>query len=350
MRILYGVQGTGNGHVSRSREVLAELQSLGHEVQVLVSGRDPATPPEVGGSVPLTRHGLTFATEGGRIRWCRSARDLHPWRAWRELAGLDALPRPDLVVTDFEPLSAWWARLQGLRCIGVGHQYAFQERVPCPSGHWGSRLVLRRFAPADTSLGLHWDSFGQNILPPIVPELPEPAKQRREDLLLVYLPFESLDGIERFVRPLQGLEVRVWGHPQVRQKRPDGHVRWLPFQRQDFLEDLRQAAGIVCSAGFELPSEAAALGCRILVRPLVGQLEQGANALALRALGMGEVLVDLDPSHVEPWLSRPAPPARRWPNVARAVAGWIHSGASADEVPGLADGLWNELRVGGKDS
>lgn len=345
MRILYGVQGTGNGHVSRSREVLAELRALGHEVQVLVSGRDPASPPDLGGPAPLTRHGLTFATEGGRIRLCRSAWRLHPWRAWRELASLDELPRPDLVVTDFEPLTAWWARRRGLRCVGVGHQYAFQEDVPCPSGHWGSRLVLRRFAPADTGLGLHWDSFGRDILPPIVPKLPEPAIRRRDDLLLVYLPFESLEGIGRFVQPLSNLDVRVWGHPQVRQERREGHVHWLPFRRQAFLDDLRQAAGIVCSAGFELPSEAAALGCRILVKPLAGQLEQGANALALRALGMGEVLERLDSGHVAAWLGRPAPPARRWPNVARAVARWIDAGAAREELPQLSRGLWAGLQA-----
>ncbi len=39
MRILFGVQGTGNGHISRSRELVRKLKSDGHEVEVLVSGR-----------------------------------------------------------------------------------------------------------------------------------------------------------------------------------------------------------------------------------------------------------------------------------------------------------------------
>jgi hypothetical protein len=42
MNILYGVQATGNGHISRSREVIRNLKMLGHKVRVILSGRDPA--------------------------------------------------------------------------------------------------------------------------------------------------------------------------------------------------------------------------------------------------------------------------------------------------------------------
>jgi UDP:flavonoid glycosyltransferase YjiC (YdhE family) len=41
MNILYGVQTTGNGHISRSREVIRQLKRSGHQVQVILSGNDP---------------------------------------------------------------------------------------------------------------------------------------------------------------------------------------------------------------------------------------------------------------------------------------------------------------------
>ena len=43
MNILYGVQGTGNGHISRSREIMRHLKARGHHVEVMISGRDPET-------------------------------------------------------------------------------------------------------------------------------------------------------------------------------------------------------------------------------------------------------------------------------------------------------------------
>ena len=41
------VSHTGNGHISRSREVIRELRNLGHEVQVLLSGRKAAMPSDL---------------------------------------------------------------------------------------------------------------------------------------------------------------------------------------------------------------------------------------------------------------------------------------------------------------
>ena len=38
MRILYGVQTTGRGHLVRSRPMVAALRSMGHEVHTLFSG------------------------------------------------------------------------------------------------------------------------------------------------------------------------------------------------------------------------------------------------------------------------------------------------------------------------
>lgn len=344
MRILYGIQGTGNGHLSRSREVLRELEELGHEVQVLISGRASGAPPELDLKRPwVERHGLTFRTRAGRIQWWESARRLQPLRALGELRQLDALyPAPDLVITDFEPLSAWWARRRRLPCLGIGHQYAFLGRVPCPSGHWGSRQVLRRFAPCETALGLHWDSFGQEILPPIVPALPEPIGERRTEEVLVYLPFESRAAIRAFLSPLAPRRFLIYGHPEVERSRDEGNLLWRAFQRQDFLKELGRTAGIICSAGFELPSEAAQLGCRILVKPLAGQLEQLANAQALEELGMGRKMSRLDPVAVADWLADPAPRPRRWPPVARRIAQWIHEDGRRG-LPELVRSLWREL-------
>lgn len=330
MRILYGIQGTGNGHLSRSREVLAELLALGHDVRVLVSGRIHGSPPELGSTVqPLLREGLTFQTRAGRVQLLATALRLSPRRLWLDIRALDRLqPRPELVITDFEPISAWWARSRGVRSIGVGHQYAFvHPAVPLPAGNGAGKLVLRRFAPCDLPLGLHWSDFGQPILPPIVPVLPAPPGPGEPDLLLVYLPFESRHSIRACLASLTHLRCRIYGHPSgPPQERGPGHLDWRPFSRAGFLEDLGRCAGVICGAGFELPSEVIHLGRRLLVKPLHGQLEQGANALALERLGLGWARPELTPDGIARWLESPAPVGRRWPHVARRVAQWIDAG------------------------
>ncbi len=40
MKILYGIQCTGNGHLTRSLKVISRLKKLGHNVDILLSGKD----------------------------------------------------------------------------------------------------------------------------------------------------------------------------------------------------------------------------------------------------------------------------------------------------------------------
>jgi uncharacterized protein (TIGR00661 family) len=343
VRILYGIQGTGNGHLSRSREIIRELVACGHDLAVIVSGRAGGSLPDLGlRSPPRMCRGLTFSTKAGRIRLLASAAGLRPLQLARDLRSLDdVLPQPDLVISDFEPVSAWWARRRGVRSLGIGHQYAFVHPVPLPPGHWGGRQVLRHFAPVDVPLGLHWDPFGHPLLPPVVPEM-APAGAPEPDLILVYLPFESRQAIAACLAPLREWRFLIYGHPAglPDQSGPD-HLAWRPFSREDFLADLRRCAGVICSAGFELPSEVIHLGRRLLVKPLAGQLEQLANAMAIEQLGLGEVMRSLDSRQVDEWMARPAPPARRWPHVARHIARWVTESDRCQPAE-LARECWRE--------
>ena len=74
MKILFGIQATGNGHISRSREVVHRLRARGHEVQVLFSGRDPSGLKEIEVFTPFeVRRGLTFQTSRGRLQYLKTA-------------------------------------------------------------------------------------------------------------------------------------------------------------------------------------------------------------------------------------------------------------------------------------
>jgi UDP:flavonoid glycosyltransferase YjiC (YdhE family) len=40
MKILYGINATGNGHISRARIIIAELKKRGHDISCIISGRN----------------------------------------------------------------------------------------------------------------------------------------------------------------------------------------------------------------------------------------------------------------------------------------------------------------------
>ena len=134
MRILYGVQSTGNGHITRARAMARALADQGLSVDYLFSGReaDQFFDMEGFGAYRLCQ-GFTLAIENGRLDTLGTLRRLAPRRFLREVRALDLEPY-DLVITDFEPVTAWAARLRHKPSVGIGHQYAFLYPVPRPAG------------------------------------------------------------------------------------------------------------------------------------------------------------------------------------------------------------------------
>jgi uncharacterized protein (TIGR00661 family) len=334
MRILYGIQLTGNGHIVRSRDIVRGLRTMGHEVRVLMSGPskpawqyEPFEPYE-------TRHGLTFVSRAGRLSYLRTALGLRPIRYLRDLFGLD-LDDVDLVVTDYEPISAWAGRLKGKPTLGVGHLYAFHDRIPIAGANPLASFVTRQFAPARYRAPMHWHHFEQRILPPSIPPDLPPPRPPVPGKILVYLPFESLDDITGFVGPWKDYRFHVYWHLQAPEDR--GHVLLRPLSRDGFVADLADCEGVICNAGFSLVSEALHLGKKVLAKPLVRQMEQESNARALDELGLGATMHSLDREALRSWLGRPGIRPRAYPDVMGLLTRAIAAGEPRDFDARLED-------------
>jgi uncharacterized protein (TIGR00661 family) len=343
MRILYGVQTTGHGHLVRSTPIIRQLRERGHQVDVLLSGPppDPAWLARIG--EPLTtRPGLTFAADGGRIRYLKTVRQARPLTFLRDVLR-HPVPLPDLVVTDYEPITAWLARRRGIRSVGIGHLYAFAwPEVPRARGNPITHMVMDWFAPAAIPAGAHWARFGAPVLPPTVdPEVRTLAREPVEpDLVLVYLGFEPLDRLVPLLRQFPDHRFHVYG--KVGADREDGNVSIRPVSRPRFLADLARCNRVIANAGFTLTSECLHLGIAVLVQPIHGQLEQESNAVALAQLGLGTVTRRLCRADIQRWLAQPAPAPQGYPDVTGALVDWLDSGA-AEPLVALSDRLWARL-------
>ncbi len=342
MRILYGVQSTGNGHITRARAMAGALAEQGLRVDYLFSGReaDGFFDMEVFGDYRLCR-GFTLAIQRGRLDALATLRSVAPRQFLREVRELDLDPY-DLVLTDFEPVTAWAARLQRKPSIGIGHQYAFLYPVPRPPGRYHQRLLMRWMAPTAIALGLHWHHFDAPLLPPIAP-VAEPAAERDSRLILVYLPFEAPASIQALLAEFPDFRFAVY-HPQSAPPHSPDHIRWQRPNRNGFQAELARCAGVICNAGFELTSEALQLGIKVLAKPVRGQSEQEANALALDRLGLATTMSSLDRQRVRDWLQTRDTARVRYPNVAAAIARWIAAGHSPN-IQSLSAALWRATRL-----
>jgi uncharacterized protein (TIGR00661 family) len=338
MKILYGIQATGNGHINRSREVVSALKRAGHVIYVVFSGRDQKKLWDVEAFEPFSVYkGLTFGVSRGRIRYLKTLMGLDPIQFLRDVAGFD-VDSFDVIVTDFEPISAWAAKLRKIPSIGLGRQYAFRYAIPRARRDPIAELVLNYFAPAVYSIGVHYYHFNQPILPPIISTFTNKDTTSAPRKILVYLPFEERDDILQLIEPFS--DTHFYVYTSVSRKLNDGNIFLRPFSREDFIDDLISCNGVICNAGFTLTSEALHLGKKLLVRPLAGQLEQSSNALALEQLNLAMVMSVLDRGVVKEWLKRPAPTPINYPDVAREVAEWIGEGKWSN-IDELVNRIWS---------
>jgi uncharacterized protein (TIGR00661 family) len=343
MKILYGVQATGNGHISRSRAVVAALKKCGHEVHVLLSGRDARLLWEIDAFKPYSIYGgLTFATSAGKLRYGRTIRELRVMRFFQDIAAFEA-DDFDLVITDFEPLAARIARRNRIPSIGLGHQYSFRYPIPLAKRDPLALLVLRYFAPVDHVIGLHYHHFHHPILPPIVADLDKSEVSSDSQKVLVYLPFEDIPAVVNMLKDVR--KEQFYCYASVKASHDEGNIHLRPFSRRNFINDLKICSGVIANAGFTLTSEALYLGKKLLVKPLVGQFEQTSNALALQQLNLGMVMQKLDARAVVHWLSLPSPEPVEYPDVAEEVAAWIGRG-QWNTIGDLASRVWGMVRAG----
>ncbi|MGS0728574.1 MJ1255/VC2487 family glycosyltransferase, partial [Shewanella sp. 0m-11] len=262
MRILYGVQGTGNGHLSRARVMAKALQRQGVDVDFFFSGRSSEQffDMQCFGEYQV-QSGLTFATANGRVSVAKTAKQ-NAWFGFiKDIKNLD-LSGYDLVLNDFEPVSAWAAKNQGIPSIGISHQAALNYPVPKVGDSWFNEVMLSYFAPVDIALGCHWHHFGFPILPPFV-EVDKVQKQLAHKIL-VYLPFESPNEIIKFLTPFSDYTFLVYHASTARHPLPE-HIQWHGFDRAGFKAAMASCGGVIGNAGFELASEALTLGKKLLI-------------------------------------------------------------------------------------
>lgn len=339
MKILYGVQATGQGHISRARAAAAALAQYQHvEVTWLLSGRERGKlfDMEPFGDFEH-RQGLTFVTEAGRMRYRRTALSNNLPQFYRDVKNLN-LDRYDLIVTDYEPITAWACKQQGRECLGIGHQYAFGPHTPVAGNNLLQRSIMQRFAPVDRPVGLHWAAFDDNVLPPIL-DLPSIEDTPQGEHIMVYLPFEDQSAVTAWLQRFPDIQFKQYANGI--EDGEAGNVSRRAANIKGFKADLASCRGVICNSGFELISECLQWHKPVLTRPLTGQMEQLSNAAALESLGYATIMHRMDDELARHWLTTPKqPPAVHFADVASRLARWLAEGA-VEPIDRLCAELWD---------
>jgi uncharacterized protein (TIGR00661 family) len=321
MRILYAIQGTGNGHLSRALDIVPLLQSRCDELDLLVSGPPADLPLPFGVRYRAQGMGFLFGKKGG-INFVKTFQQFNSKRFLREIRGL-SVAEYDLVISDFEPVSSWACRLRGVPCVALSHQSAvLHPAAPRPKAEDpAGRAVLRHYAPSTAQYGFHFQAYAPGIATPVIRRQVRELAPTDDGHYTVYLPaFEEAT----LVAKLRYLSRRVrWEVFSKHSSTPAtyGNVRVWPVSSAAFLDSLARSAGVVTGAGFETPAEALFLGKKLLAVPMKQQYEQQCNAAALARLGVPIIknLKDKNLAVLDDWLYQGHPIAVDYPDQTATV-------------------------------
>ncbi|MCB0699301.1 MAG: glycosyl transferase [Chitinophagales bacterium] len=284
MRILFAIQGTGNGHLSRARDVYPELIKYG-DVDVLISGIQVDV--DVPFPVKYRLYGMSFifGSRGGVDIW-KTAKKLKLFKLIKDIRSLP-IEDYDLVVNDFEPVSAWACKMKGKPCIGLSHQAAvLAENAPRPEkGDLKGELVLKYYAPVTAAYGFHFKEYTENIFTPVIRKEVRDMQPTDEGHYTVYLP--AYDD-NTMVQHLSHFENVQWQVFSKHNKEPFSfkNVHIQPIENKAFIKSMASSTGVLCGAGFEGPAEALQLGKKVMVVPMQQQYEQQCNAAGAAELGV----------------------------------------------------------------
>jgi uncharacterized protein (TIGR00661 family) len=283
MKILYAIQGTGNGHISRAREIVPLLQQHG-EVDLLISG----TQADVRLSQPVTYqlHGFSFifGKKGGVNHY-------ETWKTMnlpRFISDMRKLPLKDynLILNDFEPVTAWACRLGGIESVGLSHQASFQSaKVPKPKSIDWAQLVMKYYAPSTHYVGFHFKPYDDFIHTPVIRSEIRALQTTNLGHYTVYLPAIADQFLVPILRQVPWVRWQVFSK-HTKQSFTDANVSVCPINNEDFNTSLATCTGLFTGGGFEGPSEALFMGKKLLVAPMKFQYEQQCNAYALKKLGI----------------------------------------------------------------
>ncbi len=302
MKILYAIQGTGNGHLSRARDIIPLLQKKG-ELDILISGVQADV--ELPYPVKYKFKGLSFIFgKKGGVDLFKTYKNSRLRKLYKEIKSLPVHDY-DLVISDFEPVSAWACILKKKECIGLSHQIGvINKKSPKPrKADPVGKMILKRYAPVTYKYGFHFCSYDKSVFTPVIRKEVRELEPVNFGHYTVYLPAYDDKKIVKILKKAGDVKWHVFSkHAKKAYTKNNFIVE--PISNESFIQSMSSCAGILCGAGFETPAEALFLKKKLMVIPMKNQYEQHCNAAALKEMKVN-VIKSLKQKHlskIEKWI------------------------------------------------
>jgi uncharacterized protein (TIGR00661 family) len=306
MNILYAVQGTGNGHISRAIQLYPFLKNYGN-VDFFISGSNTDLKtdlPVIGRSKGIS---LFYKATGGLDY-------LKILKSFSFSIFMDAYKLPvnnyDLVINDFDFVTSLACLFRKKKSVQFGHQASFQSnKTPrSKSNNIIGEFILKNFVKSTHYLGLHFKAYDVHVYNPIIKQEIIEAIPTDEGHISVYLPHYSIAYLEPYFLAQSKYHFEVFS-AEVTSIRNYKNIIYFPISNSGFTKSMIRSHAVITGGGFETPAEAMYMNKKVLSIPIAKHYEQLSNAAALTELGV-KVILQIDqnfhPIFTE-WINDTAP-------------------------------------------
>jgi uncharacterized protein (TIGR00661 family) len=316
MNILYAIQGTGNGHIARAQDIVPELEKYG-KLDLFVSGAQADIPLPF--PVKYRSKGLSFYFgKSGGINFIKTLQKNSARDVVKEISSFP-VEKYDLIINDFEPISAWAAKKKEIPIVGLSHQASFLSRktprpkIADPFAEW----LFKNYAPVKKHVGFHFKEYDKNIFTPVIRSLIREVKPKDKGHYTVYLPAYADEKLVKWLSTFSKVKWQIFSK-HCSKAYHAGNINVYPVSGQAFVDSMVHSTGVLCGAGFETPAEAIYLRKKLLVVPMKNQYEQVCNGIALKKMGVDRIkkLKRKSLNKVESWLDSDYVPDFIFPPVA----------------------------------
>jgi uncharacterized protein (TIGR00661 family) len=323
MNFLFIVQGEGRGHMTQAITFSKMLESNGHRLSGVIVGKSNRRQipeffsREINAPIHLVES-PNFETDLKQKKVSlhktilKNSLKLKTFQ--KSLKTIDQIAKaenPDVILNFYDllgglykfiyrPKAAFWV---------IGHQYLIHH----PSFRFAPNRTLEKYLfklnTWVTSLGAD-ERLALSFLPQltyghqkirVVPPLLRPEVQlltpTSGDFYLAYMVNPGYaDEVIFFAKANPHLKIKAyWDKKSAAEtERPLPNLSFHRVHDKQFLRDMADCRGLVCTAGFESVCEAMYLGKPVMMIPVAGQYEQACNALDAVESGAGIASKDFD--------------------------------------------------------
>jgi uncharacterized protein (TIGR00661 family) len=281
--------------------LINQLKAKGYEVDVIASGGNYSI--ELPDYIKKFKGLSMYFNKSGRINKLKTTLSLNLFKLIKDI-NYDCSGY-DLVISDFEPISAYSAKKYKVRSIGISNQVSITKSSFLES------LFIKYFAPCDYYIPLDYTNGYQ----PIISEKFLNGKVSDEDFYLVYLAAYSLEHIKNELK-YSDKKFKVYSSDVIVDY-VYNNIEFKKSNKDSFQSDLLRCSGVITASGFSTTSEALVLGKRLWSIPIKGQFEQIDNATKLNKLGI--YTDDLTSENLENWLNNYTKIDYEWINPIESI-------------------------------